>query len=213
MGRSWMGGEGRGLRLDLAAGALDSCACALGDVHALDGYSAGNGAGRDDARPLGLLMNQIRGLQRREIDEVALDFCKLRQAHFSNLWRNFRAEAHFRQTALQRHLAAFEADLVIAALARALALDAAAAGLALAGGRAAPDAQANLLAARSRRNAVQTHVRLPQPSTGARRRGSCRAPRAYRRASQYRGCDAGRARAPWRGAASAVRKRSSRASP
>src|SRR6185436_2218804 len=54
-----VGGEGRGLRLDLAAGALDSSACDLGDVHALDGHGAGHGAGRDDARPFGTVARAV----------------------------------------------------------------------------------------------------------------------------------------------------------
>jgi hypothetical protein len=47
-------------------------------------------------------------------------------------------------------LTAFESDLVIAALARALPLDAAAAGLALAGGCAAADPQTGSLGAGAR---------------------------------------------------------------
>src|SRR5688572_14552499 len=143
--------------LDLPAGAFDGGACALGDVYSLDRHGASHGAGQDDTRTLGLLRNQVGGFQACKVDGVALDFCKLGQAHFSNQWRNFRAEADFRQAALQRHLAAFETNLVVAALARALALDAAAAGLALAGGGAATDAQSDFLAARRGRDVIQTH--------------------------------------------------------
>jgi hypothetical protein len=51
-------------------------------------------------------------------------------------------------------LTAFESDLVIAALARALSFDAAAAGLALAGGRAAADAQVLSLGAGTRLDGI-----------------------------------------------------------
>ena len=63
-------------------------------------------------------------------------------------------EADLRQPALQRHLAALEPGLVIAAFARALALDAAAASLALTGGCAAPDAQVLPLGAGRRLDGV-----------------------------------------------------------
>src|SRR5690606_26023912 len=73
------------------------------------------------------------------------------------------------QTALQRHLAAFEADLVVAALAGALTLHAAAAGLALAGRCTAADAQTRLAAAGSGRECVQTHSLLLTSKRPARR--------------------------------------------
>jgi hypothetical protein len=58
---------------------------------------------------------------------------------------------------LQRHLTAFEADLVGAAFTGALTFDAAAASLALTSGRAAANTQTGLLAARSGSDVVQTH--------------------------------------------------------
>ncbi len=64
------------------------------------------------------------------------------------------AESDLREPPLQRHLAALESDLVVAAFARALALDAAAAGLALAGGGAPPDAQMLPLGAGGRLDGV-----------------------------------------------------------
>src|SRR5690606_35201100 len=66
-------------------------------------------------------------------------------------------EAHLRQAALQRHLAALEAHLVVAALARTLALHATAAGLALAGGRTAAHAQPCTLCTGARLDGVQFH--------------------------------------------------------
>ena len=64
-----------------------------------------------------------------------------------------RLEAALRQAALQRHLAAFEADLVEAARARLLALVAAAGGLAQAGADAAADAALGVLGAVGRLDA------------------------------------------------------------
>ena len=77
-------------------------------------------------------------------------FARSRQAHFGGVVLRQRHEAALRQPALQRHLAAFEADLVEAARARLLALVAAAGGLAEPGADAAADAAARLLAARRR---------------------------------------------------------------
>ncbi len=57
-------------------------------------------------------------------------FASSRQAHFRRVVLRQRHEAALRQAPLQRHLAAFEADLVEAAGARFLALVAAAGGLA-----------------------------------------------------------------------------------
>src|SRR6185503_3042185 len=90
-------------------------------------------------------------------DDVAFDLRELIEPHFGAGDLDLRAEADLRQAPLQGHLAAFEADLVVAALARALTLHATAAGLALAGGSAASDAESDLLAAGSRRNIVESH--------------------------------------------------------
>jgi len=75
-------------------------------------------------------------------------------AHSELPVKRLPAETDLGHAALNRHLAAFEADLVVAALARALALDAAAAGLALAGGRTAPDTQMRALGAGTRLDGI-----------------------------------------------------------
>src|SRR4030066_375012 len=62
---------------------------------------------------------------------------------------------------LQRHLATFESDLVIAAGARVLTLVALAAGLAQAGADAAADARTLGLAASGRREGIETHGHTP----------------------------------------------------
>ena len=70
-------------------------------------------------------------LQRGEIDRVALELvADRRQPHLGRVALGERDEAALRQAPLQRHLAALEADLVVAAGARLLALVAAAGGLA-----------------------------------------------------------------------------------
>src|SRR5204863_3220585 len=116
-----------------------------------------------------------------------------------------RLEAALRQPALQRHLAAFEADLVIAARARLLALVAAARGLAQARADAAADAATRLLGAFSRLDGVQFHVLVPTralraPSPGTRPSRSSRARRACPRASIRCWSCASRGRARSRGA-------------
>ena len=103
--------------------------------------------------------HEVRGLdQRGEVDHRRLDLVQLARRTSARERLHGGTEADLRQAALQRHLAAFEADLVVAALARALALDAAAAGLALAGGRAAADAQVRDACVPARRlDGVQLH--------------------------------------------------------
>src|SRR5580704_5637005 len=101
--------------------------------------------------------HHIGRLQGRQIDDRALHLRELRQAHFGARRLHGRTEPDLGQPALQRHLAAFEADLVIAALAGALTLDAAAAGLALAGGGAASDPQAVLLGPCRGRHFIHSH--------------------------------------------------------
>ena len=102
--------------------------------------------------------NEARGLERVEIDDVALQRIELVQQHFADFVRFLRAEADLRQTALQRHLAAFEARLDLAlAGARELALVAAAGGLAEAGTDAATDAHAIFAGTRGWLQCVETH--------------------------------------------------------
>ncbi len=67
------------------------------------------------------------------------------EPQFRAVLRHAGVEPHFRQAPLQRHLAAFEADLVVTARARVLALLAAATRLALARRMASPEALADLL--------------------------------------------------------------------
>src|SRR5579871_6588558 len=146
--------------LDAAAGRLDRGPRTLGRGEALDRDRRAQLARQDDLDLLDAGRHRARRLQRREVDRTAA----LGREPLERAERDLaagrldrRAEAHLGQAPLQRHLAALEADLVVAALAGALALDAAAAGLALAGGRAAPDPQSLLLAARRGLHVVQFH--------------------------------------------------------
>ena len=90
--------------------------------------------------------------------------CEVREPHFRGLVLLVRIEAALRQPPLQRHLAAFEADLVIAAGARLLALVPAPRGLAVA---ADAPSHALVLAVRARRrlDLVQPHI-IPRTSPG-----------------------------------------------
>src|SRR5688572_18707475 len=163
--------SGRLALFDLAAGLLDGRARALGrdDRGTLQRHLALDLAREDHLRALGLARHDARLEQRGEVDQLGLHLVEVRQRHFGARPAHRRAEAHLRQAALQRHLAAFEADLVVAALAGLLALAALAAGLALAGRGAAPDAQALALAARARLQSVQSHVLAPQAFSTASR--------------------------------------------
>ena len=75
-------------------------------------------------------------------------FARSRQADFARCPARQRLEAALGQAALQRHLAAFEADLVEAAGTRLLTLVAAAGRLAQAAADAAADATSRVLARR-----------------------------------------------------------------
>ena len=86
------------------------------------------------------------GLERQQVDLGDRQPREVGQADFGVIVLRERHEAALRQPALQRHLAAFEADLVEAARARLLALVAASRGLAEARADAAADAALRLLA-------------------------------------------------------------------
>src|SRR5262249_51835347 len=58
--------------------------------------------------------DQAGGLQRGEIDRVALQRIELVEQHFGGVARELRAEADLRQAPLHRHLAAFETRLDLA---------------------------------------------------------------------------------------------------
>src|SRR3546814_7442693 len=86
--------------------------------------------GLDDLRRLRERRHNVRRLQHREIDLRRRQLLELGQTHFSGQRLDRRLEAALRQAALDRHLAAFEADLVVAARTRSLTLVATAGSLA-----------------------------------------------------------------------------------
>src|SRR5487761_35691 len=146
-----------GLVDDLAAGRFDSRPRALGDLDALERHRLAHGAGKHDFGALGRRRYNAGLLQCLEVDGLALDPRELTEPDFGACHRHGGAEADFRQPPLNGHLAALEPHLVVAALARALSLDAAAAGLALAGGGAASRAQPGPLGTGRGLECVESH--------------------------------------------------------
>ncbi len=100
------------------------------------------------------------GLEHGEVDLRRLDALQLREAHLRVEGARRRGEAALGQAPMQRHLAALEADLVVAARARALTLVAAACGLAPAGAAAAADTVARVLLAGRGLECVEAHVAI-----------------------------------------------------
>src|SRR5690606_11461537 len=113
------------------------------------------------------LSDDTGGLQRVE-RHVAVDPGELMHAYRVPRGRHRGTEPDLRQATLQRHLAALEADLVIAARSRVLTLRASARGLALARARTAADARRRLAAAVGRFQRVQPHVKPPRPGRDSR---------------------------------------------
>src|SRR5579863_9401248 len=150
---------GSGLVDDLAAGGFDRRPRALGDLDALEGHRLGYGAREHHLGALGRRRYHTGLLQRLEIDDLARDPRQLAEPDFGARRRQRGAEADLRQPPLNGHLAALEADLVVAALARALSLDTPAAGLALAGGGAASHAQPGPLGTGRGLECVESHDR------------------------------------------------------
>src|SRR5690606_38855139 len=122
---------------------------------------------RDDLHALDALRHESRSLERLE-RHVAVEARELVHAHLVPGRGLARPEPDLRQPSLQRHLAALEADLVVAAGPRVLTLRAASRRLALARARAAPDSGRRLTAARSRLQFIQPHVKPPRPGPDRR---------------------------------------------
>src|SRR3984957_14902538 len=153
------------LNLEAPAGRLDRALGTLGrrDRLVLDDVGLGDRARNDDLHELRGLGHQIRFDQARQGDFPALDPHQIAQGQLSPRRLHGGTEADLGQSPLQGHLAAFESYLVIAALARALPLDPAAAGFTLAGGCTAADPQTGLLGAGTRLDGVQSHgLNLPR---------------------------------------------------
>src|SRR5215469_13503812 len=143
--------------LDLAARGLDGRARTLGGGHALQRHRLLDLARQHYLGALGTRWHHARLEKRLQVHHLGIDLGKLVQPHLGARALDVGAEADLGHTPLQRHLPALESHLVVAALAGALALGAAAAGLALSGGSATPDAQPCTARARSRFQCVESH--------------------------------------------------------
>src|SRR5882672_1019319 len=144
------------LRLEASAGRFDRALGALGGryTHVLDGKGLGDLAGQDDLHEFGVFRDQVCPDQAGQRALGTLDAHQIGEREFGARGLEGGAEAGLRQTPLQGHLTALESHFVVAALARALSLDAAAAGLALAGRCAAADPQSGPLGAGARLDGI-----------------------------------------------------------
>jgi len=111
----------------------------------------------DDLDRLDQLAHQTGLLEHEHVDFVDAQTLQIGQRHFGIELQLMRLEAALRQATLHRHLAAFEADLVVTARTRLLALVTAAGRLAKTRANTTPDASARLLGTGCRRNGVQFH--------------------------------------------------------
>src|SRR5687768_17161636 len=111
-------------------------------------------------------MHQSRTLDRFEINRSGGQTVESVKADLSGKLFELRTKSDFRKSALQGHLAAFEADLMVAAGTRTLPLVAASAGLAQAGASATADAGARFPALRGRMQIIKLH----DPASSTRRR-------------------------------------------
>src|SRR5215472_10871978 len=144
--------------LDLAARGLDGRARTLGGGHALERHRLLDLARQHHLGALGTWWHHARLEERLQVHHGCVDLGELVQSHLGARALDVGAEADLGYTTLQRHLPALESHLVVAALARALALGTAAAGLALSGGSAAADAQPRTAAPGSGPECVQSHI-------------------------------------------------------
>jgi hypothetical protein len=140
-----------------AARRFDRGARTLGNADRFQHDLALDLSGQDDLRVQRQLGDDPRCLQGREIDGVRLDLGELVQAHFRGIAPHGRHEAALGQPAMERHLPALEADLVIAARARFLALVAASRGFTETAAYAATDAPFRVLGAGGRLDLVEFH--------------------------------------------------------
>jgi hypothetical protein len=125
-------------RRDAAAGLLDRGLRALGGEDAGDLEGLLDLAGEDDLGALGVGRTRPAFFRPSRSIASAPTLREVARAHLGRLGDRGREEAALGQAPLQRHLPALEADLVVAAGARFLALVAAARGLAQARADAAP---------------------------------------------------------------------------
>src|SRR5262245_28985725 len=120
----------------------------------------------------------MRGLHGGHVGRLTRELRELVHAELGLVVTRRRDEAYLRQPALQRHLAAFEADLVIAARTSTLAFDAAAARLTEPGAAATAAPLVVETAALRRVEIVQAHLKPPRPAACSGSSRSCRGSRA-----------------------------------
>jgi hypothetical protein len=126
--------------------------------HALDPDGAGQLTLLDDLGTLGSGVHQTGRLQGGKVDDPVTQLVELVQEHLGALVPGTGTEADLGQTALQRHLAALEAGLDLAAAgAGVLALVATAGRLAQAGADAAADPGAFLAGTGGGLDVIQSH--------------------------------------------------------
>jgi hypothetical protein len=160
---------------DRTAGSLDRRLGPGRRTDALERDRLADFAGLDDLDDPRHLADEARRLQGQQIDLGRIEPLQVGQRDLGVVLERGRLEAALGQTALQRHLTTLEADLVVAAGARLLALVAATRGLAEPRADAAADAALGVLGAARRLNGVEFHVLRPclrgaltAPSQGTR---------------------------------------------
>src|SRR5580765_5755146 len=150
--------ESRRLSGHRAAGRFDRRLGARRGKDALEHHRRRQFTRLDDLHDFCKLADQTGLLQRQDVDLADAQLLQIGQADLGVELQQVRLETALRQATLQRHLAAFEADLVVAARTRLLALVAAARGLAQTGADATTDAATRLLGAFARLDGVEFHV-------------------------------------------------------
>src|SRR6476469_9509445 len=129
-------------------------------LDAFEVHRLGDFAGQDDAHIARQHWQDACLLEHQDVDIADGQVVQVRQTHFS-LERGVQGlEAALRQTALQRHLTAFEADFMKAARTRFLTLVTTAGRFAQAGADTAADATLGVLGAFGWLNGIEFHVFL-----------------------------------------------------
>src|ERR1043165_816748 len=164
---------------DLLAGTacrFDLFARAGGELRRLDGQFLGELAVAEDLDAVGRLsLDESRLAEGAFIDgHAVVETLEVRDVHDGVLFLEDVGEAALRQTAMQRHLAAFEAGHAREAGAGLLPLLAAARGLAVSGSRTAADALLRVTRAFFRFEFAQFHWFTPPLRRGAESSRSCR---------------------------------------
>src|SRR5882724_1206892 len=152
------GGDGAAHRLNCSLGTG-------GRADALEHDLLGQFTGLDDLDHLGQFADQARLLERQQVDLGRAQALQIGQRDLGVEFQQRRFEAALGQPALQRHLAAFETDLVITTGTRLLTFVATTRRFAQARTNATADAALVVLGAFCRLDAVEFHVRSLEPQS------------------------------------------------